>query len=146
MKQSTDTQWFRRFFASRIFFFGVLIMTIGIGVGVARAYYQQYQLRKEIDTLQQEIESLTQKKLESVDMLSYVTSPVFAEEKARVELNMKKPGEHVAVVDTPAERHVTDAVGASSVAGQRSGNPIQWWYYFLYPSYERGTQRDTNIP
>ena len=135
MKQPKDTHMLKRIFSSRMFLIVAFFITIGVGTGAVRAYYQHYQLQKEIQNLQADIESLRQKKLDSLEVLSYVMSPVFAEEKARVDLNMKKPGEHVAVIDHPDAYKTTETPRAVD-AGQPAGNPIQWWYYFLIPSYE----------
>jgi cell division protein FtsB len=116
-----------RFFSSRVFLIGGAILALFIGAGFARAYYQHYQLQKEIAALQSEIDALGKKKLESITLLSYVMSPAFAEERARVELNMKKSGEHVVVVDSPSDEA---SAALSEDAGQKDGNPIKWWYYF----------------
>ena len=104
---------------------GVILM---FGIGLARSYYQEYQIRKEITRLRTSLQTLEQKKLASRSLLSYVMSADFVEEKARTELNMKKPGEHAVVVDQPAG--IGTAPPAAS-SGQRKSNPLQWWYYFF---------------
>lgn len=134
MKQKGDIRLVRQFFASRMFIVALILLVVFIGAGVVRAYLQQYALQREISSLQDEIASLEQKKLESIELLSYVMSPVFAEERARVELNMKKPGERVAVIEIPGTARAPEA--SQQAAGQSTANPIQWWYYFLHPSYE----------
>ena len=63
-----------------------------------RAYYQEYRVRSEIDTLHEEVRDLEVKKLQTIEVLKYIQSPAFVEEKARTELNLLKPGEKMAVI------------------------------------------------
>ena len=118
-----------KFFSSRFFFLLLLGIAMFVATGLIRASYQHYQLRQEISSLEAEIQALSKKKLESMELLSYVMSPAFAEERARVELNLKEPGEHVAVIRDTGERNATEEV--ESTAGQEASNPIKWWYYFF---------------
>ena len=119
---------FRRFFGSRLFLFTGLLVAILFAIGFGRAYYQDYKVRQEIRFLQDEVKNLETKKLESMEILKYVTSQAFVEEKARTELNMKKPGEQVMVItnlenQTPKK----DTLGQEDIPLK---NPIKWWYYF----------------
>lgn len=118
----------RRFFASRMFLLVAFIIAVLVALGYARAYYQDYKVKEEIRALQHEVKSLERKKLESLEILKYVTSPAFVEEKARSELNMKRPGENVMVVDglLPDMKRESDG----SVDEVYLSNPVKWWYYF----------------
>lgn len=123
----------RRFFFSRLF---LLIISLGVlftAIGFGRAYYQAYQIRQQIRALQNDLNALQKKKLASLEILSYVLSQNFVEEKARTELNLKKPGEHVAVIPNQATTPVINAV-STGVSGQHLANPIKWWYYFSHKS------------
>ncbi len=119
-----------RFFGSRLFLLIALILAILVAFGYARAYYQDYKIKEEIKALQDEVKSLEHKKLESMEILKYVTSPAFVEEKARTELNLKKPGENVLVIknhENEAQRELLRPVDNSVL-----NNPIKWWYYFTH--------------
>ncbi len=105
---------------------GILALFLLFAYG--RAYYQNYQIQKEIDRLQAESERLEAKKLKTLDMLQYVQSPDFVENKARTELNLVKPGEHMIIIQG----------GTTSAARQNSepmleseSNPVRWWHYFF---------------
>ncbi len=118
----------RRFFASRMFLLVAFIIAVLVALGYARAYYQDFKVKEEIRALQSEVKSLERKKLESLEILKYVTSPAFVEEKARTELNMKRPGENVVVVDgllPKMKREVGKPVDEIYLS-----NPVKWWYYF----------------
>jgi len=106
------------------------LIALLFALGYARAYYQDYKVRQDIKALQEEVKSLETKKIESMEILKYVTSPKFVEEKARTELNMKKPGENVLVVKSPTEFEV--AREDLSTAMTPLSNPSKWWYYFTH--------------
>lgn len=96
----------------------------------ARAYYQDYLVRQEIEYLQDQTKRLEAKKMELLDVLKYVKSDSFAEEKARTELNMVKPGEQVVVVPqvaTAAGRQEQTAV----VKWDNISNYKKWFRYFF---------------
>jgi len=131
MKKNTHDSPFRRFFASRLFLLVSLIVIAFVALSYARAYYQDYTIRKEIVSLQQEVQQLQRKRLESMDILSYVKDDAFVEEKARIDLNMKKPGEHVLFVEAPGV--AVESTGESTPhSGQSIANPVKWWYYFTH--------------
>lgn len=121
---------FRRFFASRLFLFAALIVALLIALGYARAYYQDYKIRQEIRELESQVKSLEKKKLESMDILEYVMSQDFVEEKARTELNLRKPGEKVAIIKGPGQEELGGNY-ENEEAGQDLSNPVKWLYYFL---------------
>jgi len=106
-------------------------MTALLAIGYARAYYQDYKIKQEIRELKNEISQLERKKIESLEILDYVMSPAFVEEKARTELHMKKPGEKVAIIEGQGmvkQGEKTDNSGDR----QMISNPLKWWYYFLH--------------
>lgn len=122
----------RSFFASRAFllvlFFGLFLVSFAY----IKAYYQDYKVRQEIKSLQSEVKNLEKKKIESLEILKYVISPEFVEEKARTELNMKKPGEHVIIVTDQVAK--PDNVDEETAGRVLLPNPSKWWYYFINKS------------
>lgn len=123
----------RRFFASRGFLIIALVVAALVAIGFARAYYQDYRVRQEIKTLQQEVKSLEKKKFESIQLLEYVASDRFVEEKARTELNLKKPGENVVFVkDIEVRNDNMDGLDPEDSA--QLNNITKWWYYFTHKS------------
>lgn len=120
----------RRFFASRAFLLTLLAVALLIIIGYGRAFYQDYKIKQEIARLQGEVKQLEKKKLESIEILEYVLSKNYVEDKARTELNMKKPGENVVFVTNLEQQKKNEA---NQVASQESlKNPIKWWYYFTH--------------
>lgn len=122
----------RRFFGSRWFLLTALIAALLVAFGYARAYYQNYRVNQEIKILQEQVRNLEHKKLESMEILKYVTSDAYVEEKARSELNLKKPGENVVffnnLTDSPS------VVSSTGVDRWVLNTPVKWWYYFTHQS------------
>jgi cell division protein FtsB len=131
MPRSKGQSALARFFASRLFLVVALILLIFISLSYARAYYKDYRVRQQITQLQYEVQQLEQNRIESLDILEYVTSDAFVEEKARTELNMQLPGEHVFVVDDSGLDLGERGGANSSTHGQNVINPIKWWHYFF---------------
>ena len=132
MRSHSQPSSLRRFFQSRWFLIGLLFFTIFVAVSYARAYYQDYKIRQEIRELQDEIKTLERKKIESLEILQYVTSDTFVEEKARTELNLKKPGEHVILLEDDAEAPTYEEPVPEAFPLHTLSNPKKWWYYFIH--------------
>lgn len=117
--------------SSRWFLVISLIIALFFAFVFARAYYQDYKVRQEIESLKEEVKNLENKKLESMEILKYVTSDNFVEEKARLELNMQQPGENIVVFDN-VESENQKTVSQSEESENVLNNPIKWWYYFIH--------------
>ncbi|PIR04053.1 MAG: hypothetical protein COV59_02610 [Candidatus Magasanikbacteria bacterium CG11_big_fil_rev_8_21_14_0_20_39_34] len=124
----------KAFFTSKLFLLIAIPIAFLVIFGYIRAYYRDYQVRQEIASLEKQISDLKEQKLESLDILDYVMSKNFVEEKARTELNLKKPGEKVAIVD---RREAVTQINKQQVAfedTQDISNIKKWWYYFIHKS------------
>lgn len=123
----------KRFFNSRLFLFMMLGLAVVVAVGYARAYYQDYKIKQEIENLQNDVSSLKKKKINTIDILQYVSSSAYVEDQARTELNMKKPGESVVFVNNAVENTKNNAVNSmDSGGGQLISNRLKWLYYFIH--------------
>lgn len=123
----------KRFFNSRLFLFIMLGVAIIVAVGYARAYYQDYKIKQEIKNLQDDVSSLQKKKINTIDILQYVSSSAYVEDQARTELNMKKPGENVVFVNKSANDLKNEDVNSdNSDSGQLISNRLKWLYYFIH--------------
>ncbi len=123
-----DAGW-KIILGSRLFMFAATIIAMMVMFGYARAYYQDYLVTQEIRNLQDQAKNLQAKKMELLEVLKYVKSDSFAEEKARTELNMVKPGEQVLVVpkaEVKGNRQENNSmIGLSNISNYK-----KWWQYF----------------
>lgn len=124
-----DIGW-KKFFGSRLFTLIASIIAIMVVFGYGRAYYQDYLVAQEIKQLEEQAEKLEAKKIELLEVLQYVKSDSFAEEKARTELNMAKPGENVLVA--PRALSAGDGQENNGVVELNNiSNYKKWWRYFF---------------
>ncbi|MBH41896.1 MAG: hypothetical protein CL685_04235 [Candidatus Magasanikbacteria bacterium] len=121
-----------RFFSSKLFLFVGFFVILILALNFVRGYYQKYKVDQEILQLKEEISLLERKKIESMEILEYVSSEAFVEEKARTELNMKKEGEKVIYIKqgSVVEKKSNQKKEAYNTIGQNVSNPVKWWYYF----------------
>lgn len=129
MPVASENGW-KKFFGSRWFVVVATVAAFMVVGGFARAYYQDYLVMQDIERLREQAKSLAARKIELLEVLKYVKSDSFVEEKARSELNMAKPGENVLVVPKAAEndngQEKNDVVGLSNVSNYK-----KWWHYFF---------------
>lgn len=129
---NTESRW-TKFFYSRWFFAATITLVVLASLAFLRAYYQDYQVRKEIERLQEEASRLEAKKLETLEILDYVRSPDFAEEKARLEMNLVKPGEQTAVIER-TQPAITGQTTQKNIEWGSVAYPIKWWRVFFKSS------------
>lgn len=127
---SQNNHW-KNFFFSPWFLVGAILLIFGLLFNFSRSFYQDYQVRAEIRQLQDEARNLSAKKLESLEILKYVQSRQFAEEKARTELNLVKPGEQVAIIKSTGEAKRGGQTDVKMIEWDNVPNPVKWWRYFF---------------
>ena len=136
---SRESSRVRTFFGSKFFLGFAFLLTFAFAFGFARAYFKDYAFREEVKRLESEINQLEKKKLESIELLKYVSSTSYLEDTARLDLNMKKPGERVLFIHSVEKQQDTirDPEG-EGLGGQDIPNPLKWWYYFIHQSPDSG--------
>ena len=85
MPTGGKNKW-QKVLSSRWFLLVLLVIAIFVAVAYGRAYYRDYQVRQEIERMQNEVKKLEAKKIETMEILKYVKSSNFIEEKARTEM------------------------------------------------------------
>lgn len=126
--QRGDRGW-RKIFNSRVFLFATVALAIFMIFAYVKTYYQDYLVRQEIVRLQESAKQLQTRKLELLQALDYVKSRAFVEEKARAELGMAKPGEHVLVIPTDTQKGYRQEP-AAVIKSNSESNYYKWWRLF----------------
>ncbi|HSR89557.1 MAG TPA: septum formation initiator family protein [Candidatus Udaeobacter sp.] len=129
MPSVKENGW-KLFLGSRLFILVAAIIAIMVMFAYGRAYYQDYLVRQEISQLQDQAKKLEAKKMELLEVLKYVKSDSFTEEKARTELNMAKPGEQILVVPKSDISSNRQEAG-SMVTLEGIPNYKKWLQYFV---------------
>lgn len=130
------------FFNQKILTLLGLAAIILISFPFAKNTLKQYRINKEISELKQEISDLQNKNVDLKKFVSYLESDQFAEEQARLNLGLKKPGEELTVIKTAAgDIPAGTSSGATifNIPGYekikpeaRESNPRKWLNYFFH--------------
>lgn len=113
-----------RRWTSRLAVVAGLAALVGIGYFYAGNLRTSRALDERIAGLRQQVSSLEQEQVHLDELLKYFDSEAYAEEKARLEFGLAKPGESVVVV--PGSRVAANVRPRSS-----SSNVVRWWRYFF---------------
>ena len=104
---------------------------------LGRALWVNYNLKKSIDKLNQQIASLEQDKKNLENLNLYYNSDSFKELEARKKLGLKAPGEKVMIVQTsptpenfPEEISQEQKAVTPSSQNKEEANWLLWWQFF----------------
>ncbi len=125
-----------RFIANQIVIFvcGFIILIL-ISIPLSKNIAKRMEVNKEIKDLEGEIAGIENKNNQLDDLVTYLKSDNFAEEQARLNLGLKKPGEEVAVItapDNPAAAPGDNGPGGNAGNDGRAGNKPQRWYDYFF--------------
>lgn len=119
----------------------ILVAFIGfIGFSVVKKSWSRYKLEKEIRRLQVQIADLEKNNSDAEGLIGYFATDDYLEREARAKLNLKKPGEKVAIFAPLSAEKIggEEAVGAppramtgKETASGRLANVWRWWEYFF---------------
>lgn len=133
------TKWFR----NKWLLVANLVILVLIGMSFGREFLRDYQIQKDIETLQTQAEELQVKNTSIRELALAFQTESYLEREARLKLGMKKPGEEVVVVRTnPQGAQTEEAVqlegeletidAAIESAGTVSALK-KWWVYVFDP-------------
>jgi len=89
-------------------------------------------INREISSLETEINQIEHDNSRLAELIKYLNSPAYLEEKARTDLGLRKPGERAVIVpDTGAGPTGETAGTAAATASPATSNPGRWWRYFF---------------
>ena len=112
---------------------GIGVLIAVVSVGVARQALKRYQIQQQIHGMEQSVSDLQTKNGQLVELLSYVKSPAYTEEQARLRFGFGKPGERLAILPEGSVLGVTNSGDATNGASQPQNikNHWKWWSYFF---------------
>ncbi|MFA5184486.1 MAG: septum formation initiator family protein [Patescibacteria group bacterium] len=105
-----------------------LVFLVVIIFPLARTYSQRRLVEQEIADVQAQIQDFESQNQQLKDLITYLQSDQSLEEQARLNLNLKKPGEAVVVVENKIAG-VNEI--AAATADSAEGNLAKWWHYFF---------------
>ncbi len=126
--------------ASRISLLILGAVTVWLGVSVAKETYRKHQIQQEIAELKAEITALEDKNSSLASLIDSFNDPSTIEAEAKKRLNLKKPGEEVAVILRDKNDAAQNIVKGKNEISAPNGsddsassslfdNPVKWWQY-----------------
>jgi cell division protein FtsB len=112
-------------------FMAVNVVVLGfLFVGFGREYWRNLEIERDIAALQAEGQRLEGERLQSLSLISDLSSEYYLESEARTKRGLGEPGEQLIIVDLPE-----DTLPEGEVLGLATddglSNPTRWWYYFF---------------
>ena len=104
-----------------------LVFIVLIMLPLARTYSQKKIVEKEIEEIRSQISLYENQNRELGELLLYLNSDQSLEEQARQNLNLKKPGEAVVVI----ENKKSAVLAAEGDISPEESNLGKWWRYFF---------------
>ncbi len=137
-KNSLQKIFFNQAFLSLV---GLIIIVL-IGFPYAKSAVKQYKINQEISNFKKEIASLQNKSQDLKKIVAYLDSDQFAEEQARLNLNLKKSGEELTIIKTVDSglslasssdyNQIYDIPGYKKAEPVKEfSNPKKWLNYFF---------------
>lgn len=117
---------------AKIIFATCLIILLVVGVGLAKSWQRDNKVDQEISGLNSNIKNLEKDNLELKELVEYFNSDAYIEEKARIDLGLKKAEEKVVIVGNQREQGLNNFdKNSSRVNLEDLSNPEKWWLYFF---------------
>ena len=141
MARKSNVKFIIDIFASKISLLLLSVLTAWLGYSVVKEAYRKHQVQREIEALRAEILGIENRNIDLSSLLDSFGDSKNVELEAKRRLNLKKPGEEVAVIlrDKNSEEQnivqggdVTrqDTASESEAKGSRRlVNPLKWWQY-----------------
>lgn len=107
-----------------------LVLLVALVFPILKTYNQRRAVDEEMNQIRAQIAAYEQDTKQLLEMVEYLSSPESAEGLARVNQNMKKPGETVVLIER--ESYNRDAVAVAEDVTEVS-NLQKWLDYFLKP-------------
>ena len=128
LKIHEPENYFIRLFSSQRFVAIVaLAFLVLLSFPLAKSYSRKVLVDKEIADMKNKVTEFEQENKEMKELLEYLSSKESAEEQARLNLNLKKPGEAVVIV----EPLIRNEENSTQKEEESCSNLKKWWRYFF---------------
>lgn len=117
---------------NKLFFLLGGIILVFVGTNLAKSWQKNNQINQEVAGLEENIQQLEKDSLELKELVEYFNSQAYIEEKARIDLGLKKVGEKVVIVTNSRGKNLSAQIPDQAAPQQLiTSNPQRWWQYFF---------------
>lgn len=122
----------RRKLGSKAILLAGLLLLLLFSANFIRSRSSNRTINREISSLETEVSQLEQGNSQLAELIKYLNSPAYLEEKARTDLGLRKAGERAVIVpDTGASSTAETASASTLTTFSATSNPGRWWRYFF---------------
>jgi len=117
-----------KIFSFNLFLIGSVLIVVFLGTGLGKEFYRDYQIKKEIDSLQNDINILEKDNYKLSQLIEYYKTDEYKEAEARERFSLKKDGESVVIVKSGPR-----VLGDFDIMEENKNLPnyMKWWNYFF---------------
>ena len=107
---------------------GSVLAVTFLGTGLGKEFYRDYQIQKEIDSLQSDIMAIEKDNYKLLQLIEYYKTDEYKEAEARKRFGLKKDGESVVIVKSDPR-----VLGDFDTKEENKNLPnyMRWWDYFF---------------
>ncbi len=122
----TKNNWQHSLWHSNFFTIFLLVLLVLSFIKVAREALLRYEIKKEISSLQTQLDDLENRSAKTNNLISYLETDDYIEKEAREKLNLAQPGEKQ--INLVSNKNSNDFDLSSST---QQANPGKWFDYFF---------------
>jgi cell division protein FtsL len=131
-----------KFLSSRIFIIIGICLLVFIGFSLGKETYRNYQIQKEIQTLEEEISGLKKDNNNLTHLIKYFKTESYQEKEARQKLGLQKEGEKVVVITEEnleseefemenQENSIEEFDQNAEIPKEEISNSRKWWNFIF---------------
>jgi cell division protein FtsL len=145
MSEISRQKFIHNLLVSKTFLFLLLLLTIWVALACVKIAHKRYQMAREIDNIQKEIEQLKKDNQTLSVLINSFNNPSYLEKEAKRRLNLRKEGEEVVILPQQniATTSMENGVSVDENNNQRIAeknkteskeepNFWKWWKYFFH--------------
>lgn len=121
----------KTFFSRIIFLAGIAVLAL-LCSALFKEYYREYQIQKEINSLQEDINSFKKDNYKLSQLIEYYNTDAYKEAEIRKRFTLGKEGEKLAVIKLQTDDSISGNANDEAVTADKNlPNYIKWWNYFF---------------
>ncbi|MCK4591829.1 septum formation initiator family protein [Candidatus Parcubacteria bacterium] len=119
-----------RIFSFRLFVLAGVLIIVFLGINLGKEYYREYQIQKEINSLQKEMESREKNIYKLSQLIEYCRTSEYKEAEARKRFGLGKEGEKLIIITEQSNSDEGIEI-KDELNNENLPNYIKWWNYFF---------------
>src|SRR3989338_6684441 len=116
---------------SKVVLLAGLVLLLFFSINFIRSRGSSRGVDQEINNLKDETGELERNNAQLAELIKYLNSPAYLEEKARTDLGLRRAGEEAVIVPDARVRVLAGPDQPTTTTAPSTSNPRRWWRYFF---------------